>query len=81
LTAIWWHCKDLVQEFANHQLPNTAAQPIFPDASVNNFKWSDEIQLSDRKTDLPLKGLKKRLTRHVNLPLLHNLISQNKTGW
>ena len=25
LTAIWWHCKDLVQEFANHQLSNTAA--------------------------------------------------------
>jgi hypothetical protein len=24
-------------------------------SSVNIFKWSDEIQLSDRKTDLPLR--------------------------
>jgi hypothetical protein len=37
------------------KLPKTAAKPALSAAYVNNFRQSEEIQVSPRKRDFPLK--------------------------
>ena len=39
---------------ANHSVPKTAANPIAPDASVNNKGLSEDCYTSFRITDFPL---------------------------